>query len=1467
MKKLNQIGPILLMATIIGATSARAQDSFSSLNLSALTDNGVLVLSGTNVSSFKSFSDDELTALVDVLDATPTVSTPTLSNGNMMPGTFWSLQNPGTPPLPSDTIGVDVWPMADGSFLLDDLDFNYSGISAGPLGMHAMDDGSPLVPGGGTNDYTPTNSYVLPDYGTNLWIAQTAAASNYLFGIGSNTVADIVYTIQSLTNLLQAPAGWRYEGTIVGSELTNWTPLSVAQNNRTNLFIRLRSEESSDGSGLPNWWELEYFGTNGVDPNGDPMGDGWSNIQKFQNGWNPNVFYTPPAPQGVTATLELSNQTATVTWLPSSGNVTGYTVQKTDTYPDPVSVQTFTVAASATNFTDNISTNNESVLYAYYGYSYGVSYRVQALYSAGNSGWSASVPLQQLTVSGSINPGPDGTYLAATRIPDNAATVQLIYVDQGADIFHDDESFDHIYTIPVSSFTNGFAKLADSWKPASTDGYGGVGYTLYVRTVDANGNPSKSMLLTSTEYYWISTYIWGLPFYDGRQQLKQNLIFQLRAASTAAPFAFATFTNDSSDYRGLLDYVISPTNYVYSGLYDVNNENGIYGWSYDFALMNVYRPFEDNALSRNFASASVDEDANGYPNTGVQYVGNFDNFYNLSLEIPSVYQPTTNVSGSVPLLDTTTARWLCTYPLDLANVYPDYDPVSGEYVYLDGISISFVGDTQYNNLQSGLKNYWGLPITSAKIFYTPDGSSIYNTVLNAGDSIANVGLNTAYMETAPPQFQTVEYDFWQSAYYGTNIPGCSYFSTNRKSDLVIVGVGQGIQMAAYAKLAVTNGNPGTYAYLGQYLDKAYEIDDSGNVTTNLTGEVSPYGGYFATDAGRAALVTMPDVDTGERGTCMVYSVSLQLDKNHDGNMDLSFNGPDATLGSSPYVFWCNNNYDRSLWDADDQTYYDDDLGPADVAKLNLNQQVPDCDYENASGERVIPDERDLEDYARLWICGVTTNLLAALPSGSTVTLSWGDESSPNSNNPTIDLFQAVDPDGGMEYLTNSTTTQYENPTSYVGRLGPGQSIQLNSSYFSGWAGNHFIWCGVNHGTGGLNLTIADATGNVLAQTTAYIQTVDIKQMYERWTVGDSSGDLPTTNAILASNDLTNNGIMTPFEYTAPPNTNTLYILLVHGWNDEIWIKDRFAETALKRLYWQGYQGRFGSFRWPTDYDFNGTLIDAILQPHNYDGSENTAWNSAAGLLNKLIDLNAKYPGHVYMLAHSMGNVVAGEALRLAAQNGDGQIVNTYVASQAAIPAHVYDASVTSPYLINYTHSSHGIPAPGAPKTPNIYVNRMTNNAAAVGRKINYYNVNDYALSADSWCFDQALKPDTFANGLYTYIGSTNDSAPWNNFEFAPYAGSLLPLDIVNNLTERYEVLAYAANPYSTAYGATPGITNVINVNLANPSGSIWPPDSTGNNYTEHFWHSAQFRGDCWQEWNYWNTLLFSASFGFNVNNP
>jgi pimeloyl-ACP methyl ester carboxylesterase len=510
----------------------------------------------------------------------------------------------------------------------------------------------------------------------------------------------------------------------------------------------------------------------------------------------------------------------------------------------------------------------------------------------------------------------------------------------------------------------------------------------------------------------------------------------------------------------------------------------------------------------------------------------------------------------------------------------------------------------------------------------------------------------------------------------------------------------------------------------------------------------------------------------------------------------------------------------------------------------------------------------LEDFARLWVCGLTTNVLAALPSGCTVTLNWGDVGSPNSGNPTIDLFQAVDSDGGIGYLTNATSAARQIVpayAAYVGRLAPGKSLQLNAGYFSGWAGNHFIWCGVTNGTGKLNLTIADAHSNVLSQTSTYIQLVDIKQMYERWTVGENPSVAPTTYVQLATNDLPAT-LSQPFRYSQPGDANTPYILFVHGWNMETWEKDRFAETAFKRLYWQGYQGRFGEFRWPTGFDFTGWKSVAT-DPDNFDNSEYQAWQSAQGLLNKLNELNAQYPNHIYLLAHSMGNIVAGDALRRA---GNNQIVKTYVASQAAVTAHTYDTNIAN---YSFTVNLGGVNVPFGPNTPNIYGNWFAGNSGGgAGQVINFYNVNDYALSRLHWQLDQLFKPDqgVLKNGdswTYHYNGNASDPSPWNHF--SKYNETLfytMNFDIVNVLTNRYEVMAYAAQAYTTALGATPGVLNLNrNVDLTRSSPTqIWPPDNSTTDptkkYAVHFWHSAEFRGDYSPMQGYWSELLGSEAF-------
>ncbi|OGV66939.1 MAG: hypothetical protein A3K19_03615 [Lentisphaerae bacterium RIFOXYB12_FULL_65_16] len=86
-----------------------------------------------------------------------------------------------------------------------------------------------------------------------------------LTGALGNMAADV-----SLTNndSDENPFNFKVSGTIVGSG-------------------------DGDFNGLDDAWENLYFGGTGVDPNADPDGDGWNNLQEFQRGTNPTVYILP----------------------------------------------------------------------------------------------------------------------------------------------------------------------------------------------------------------------------------------------------------------------------------------------------------------------------------------------------------------------------------------------------------------------------------------------------------------------------------------------------------------------------------------------------------------------------------------------------------------------------------------------------------------------------------------------------------------------------------------------------------------------------------------------------------------------------------------------------------------------------------------------------------------------------------------------------------------------------------------------------------------------------------------------------------------------------------------------------------------------------------------------------------------------------------------------------------------------
>ncbi len=1219
---------------------------------------------------------------------------------------------------------------------------------------------------------------------TNLWIAQVSISSGSLVGIVTNSQADISYEIQSLTDLTQAGAGWGSEGFIPGSELTNWTPMSVAQNGRTNLFLRIKSWADSTGCGIPDWWQLQYFGYVGVDPYAlDSAGDGWTIYQKFQMGLNPNVFYTPPAPQNLTVNYNSSNGTATVSWLPSPGAVTNYTVNFNGTdYNVPASVNSFTAAISLTPW--DIAYDGPSV-YTYFG--------VQGNYAGGSSSQGSTSLAMDYPNEVGVIPGPQGSsYLVASpsTLPPGTTAIRLTRVDQYAEWFYGNSSFDTYWDIPVSSLTNGLYLIPTYMQTAPMDSYGSVWYLWWVETVDANGT-ANSWANPASGYYNPSMTNWfEPPYYDGRVHLKQNLIFQLRSAQVDSPFQINEF------YPSYTVSINFPANYAYAGFYQYDNFNN--------GAFNALLPFIYNYTYRNFVYSVSDLSTGGLLNSLTNYLNTFN--FGLTEPPPYYFQlpaTATNLTPIPSLLDTNTTRWLGIGLTCYLDYYSDTGEISYDTYWEIAMELNY--GTKIMTMGSNITNLYGLPFLSTVIANGNAGSQIY--AIRPGYNSTNVFPNYGWMysEVAQPQFQTLEYDFWNPN--SDALPGSANFSTTNANHLMITTVGNpNFQVAGYAKLAVANCYPGVYGYLGQYFTNAYAIDTNGNVTANTTGVLSPYGNFFATEPGPAALVTMPDVDFPyQRGTCAVYCVSLQVDKNSDGIMDLNFNGADATSQASPMVAWVNN------WHT--------------VQGINGN-----LDHDIEMVKNVLPNyaagqitcQRDLENFFRLWICGMPT---LPLDQGYTVTLSM----SPSSGNPAINLYPACESDGGSIYLTDTNVAATQIGSAYYANelctISNSQSYTLPVDGYGNLLFTHFLFEGAGIGEGQLMLTISQ-NGNVIAQTGVWLDLHDIKDLYEQAHTENIDTAPPSTKTSVLVEDKT---------LPANPAESQQVIVFVHGLNVGNWEYHDESETMFKRLYWQGYSGRFAAFDWPSPLF---ALIPTGTNEISYLGfntGEYISWHSGTALKAYIDDLRNRLPEYTINLAvHSLGNVAANEAIREGAQ------VDNYVLMQAAISAGAFDgnnSALTYNYLAATAGSSPNANALGG------YNNCFTNQC----RRVNFYNDDDFALyegvvlgvMTHTWEGNQLdYKPDT-----YIYFGGFNYrySFDGTNCFYNEYAGngSLLTS---RTLTEDFEKKAYVARSRTKAVGAaglahdpnalTGGaITN--NISLQNTSLGFIGGASFGNTRPEH----------------------------------
>ncbi len=270
-------------------------------------------------------------------------------------------------------------------------------------------------------------------------------------------------------------------------------------------------------------------------------------------------------------------------------------------------------------------------------------------------------------------------------------------------------------------------------------------------------------------------------------------------------------------------------------------------------------------------------------------------------------------------------------------------------------------------LRSGVDNLFGLTFATALVNNTP--GSIVTLAPNSSAALTDV--TCFYSQTTDPALTSDGYYFATVNTPGNRLkpgdtgpnqpsplPVLAGFADTNQTGLMVASVGSPTVIGGWNKFAVTGSS--AYAYLGQYYVTNAFVITNGVVTTNTTGVVSPYGDFFPTQVGQVAMVTMPDINTGQQGTGVVDVISLNVDANHDGTMDFSYGGPDFVSANNPFRFWIN----------DDQDIGDDD-GNGGVPGLVF----PQADAQNPAGMNYQKNEyfyrvrgtRDLVDYFPVYI--------------------------------------------------------------------------------------------------------------------------------------------------------------------------------------------------------------------------------------------------------------------------------------------------------------------------------------------------------------------------------------------------------------------------------------------------------------------------------------------------------------------
>ncbi|MDD5201253.1 MAG: alpha/beta hydrolase [Terrimicrobiaceae bacterium] len=524
-------------------------------------------------------------------------------------------------------------------------------------------------------------------------------------------------------------------------------------------------------------------------------------------------------------------------------------------------------------------------------------------------------------------------------------------------------------------------------------------------------------------------------------------------------------------------------------------------------------------------------------------------------------------------------------------------------------------------------------------------------------------------------------------------------------------------------------------------------------------------------------------------------------------------------GSHSGLFWCNDDHDGS----DNNVEGEELTGAADSADI------------------LITSKRDLEDFARLHI-NIGAFQEAIVNGDIQVGLEWRNVD-PSGGSPAIKVYQAAEPDGGDEYLKNTDQAETWATNQIAGQfrwaLGSGiitagdhsfrfpswfwEATSYGLSEFSSASFNRYLlFEGVTEGKGQLVLTFWNGSTPLGEGGSVWLDIKNIKKMYQRGKAQPlgipaphDSPSGPFTGPTSVVDDPWN----WPFEKDSKEEKKAM--IFVHGWSMDYNTYLNFSETMFKRLWHQGFKGRFCTFRWDPLVANEGQLYAG-----EYNRSEHRAFLYGQAL--KQFAETIKGEGYkVTLIGHSMGNVVCGSALQ------EGLSVENYLLMEAAVPAGCYDVSGgdgtggVNGYA-TFWRADDGHPTPDYHNTENGYRGFFSGISSNANRIVNFHNKEDFALfTGTKFGFFQAnweknqidYKPDGSTDAIhggdwrYAYDASETDQAKKGRLEQLQAINSTLIWALTRNVNDPYEMKAFIARPRSKAVGAVDTLFGNLPANM------------------------------------------------------